>query len=418
MKKSILSAAVVALSLGAMEQAVAAPMNPAARPPPGNWGPIVVDNFTLLADTDNLKLVYYIPRKGGVAVQSPLSTSPIPRFSIYAQYPTSGFFAGQELTQMGGTLSTTSNYSALQTLTSEAAAQGLQVTPAPVTKAKTSFSVLSEQTSDGRAPVECEWESYTGTGPNGPFTIRVPKCFTYKDGVRVDANVMYKFTNTTLASNGTAAQDVAFQATTMPDYAGDFRYLMTNAVDWDATLFANVEWEVKTANITRQAKITVNWQSVFEQASAFAAYHNNACIDIEVSSFFQRMATCQGGVEPCGIKIEYNNNGVWTTTMPHDSNFLAVVNALQKTLQDELFASIRPVNGPVSTSTSAVFTLRANYEKIFSNRNEQYLVNYNAGPAPFGASTVLNITCLYGGFEAGRVYWNMNDPGCRAMLGQ
>jgi hypothetical protein len=34
------------------------------------------------------------------------------------------------------------------------------------------------------------------------------------------------------------------------------------------------------------------------------------------------------------------------------------------------------------------------------------------------ASTTLNISCLKGGFEDGRVTWNMDDAGCKYLVGQ
>jgi hypothetical protein len=289
-----------------------------------------------------------------------------------------------------------------------------------VTKAKSTFMVQAEMLANGRADVDCVMETYTGTGPNGPFSYDVPKC-TVRDiyGNYVDSNVMYKFTSTAAGASGTANQDISFQAQTLPEYTPDLRYFMNTASAWDAVLQANVEWEVKTSSLTRQARITVNWNSVFEQASAFAAYHNNACIDIEVSAFFEKISTCQGGTGPGGVLLEYRlPNGTWTTGLPDDAEFVNVVEAVRKSIETEVFSAIRAVYGPVSNQATAVFTLRANYEKIISNRNEIIYFNYNAGPKPLYVNTNLSIDCMFGGFESGRVFWDMNDAGCRAKLGQ
>lgn len=420
MKKS-LSTYLIALALSAASSAGAVPMQPGHGTVPGQFSAYVQSRFTLLADSDNSTLVYYVPKFGNVAVQSPQSSQPVPRFSIYTYFPTSGFFAFQPLTNIGGTLSSTGDIGALQLLQNEASAQGLQIYPAPVTKATTTFMVSAKELDNGRVEAQCEWETYTVIGPGGnPITYRQPKCKVRKpDGTLVDANVMYKFGSTSAGSNGTANQNISFQATVLPDYNQLLRDHMEMRWDWGSLLTAKVEWEIKTATLTRQARLTVNWQSLFEQASTFAAYHNNSCVDVEISTFFQRLATCPGGTGPCGVLVEYRKtDGTFTTTPPNDANFLSVVAALETTLRNELFATIRPVNGPVSTQANAIFTLRANYEKMLTNRNEVYYVNYNQGPAPFTETTDLTINCLWGGFESGPVYWNMDHAGCRAILGQ
>jgi hypothetical protein len=145
-------------------------------------------------------------------------------------------------------------------------------------------------------------------------------------------------------------------------------------------------------------------------------------VDIELRTFFQQLVQCSQE-NACGIRIEYlQPNNTWGPRAPNDVNFVNVVNAVQKRLQDELFNEVRkyttPVNGQVSDVTSAVFTLRANYEKLIMNKNEVVYITYNPGPTDVNSSTTLNVTCLLGGFESGMVSWNMNDPGCRALLGQ
>src|SRR5690242_3676774 len=84
MKKALLSAVVAAVSVASSTQAVAAPMSPSSRNVAQYFTAPVQDAFTLLADTDDPLLVYYIPRRGGVAVQYPMSASPAPRFQINA----------------------------------------------------------------------------------------------------------------------------------------------------------------------------------------------------------------------------------------------------------------------------------------------------------------------------------------------
>lgn len=80
----------IALALVPLAFAHAAPMSPKARDVAGNFSATVQDAFTLLADGDDANLVYYVPRRGSIAVQSPLSTSPVPRFQIFAITPRTG----------------------------------------------------------------------------------------------------------------------------------------------------------------------------------------------------------------------------------------------------------------------------------------------------------------------------------------
>lgn len=426
MKKSLLSATVVALSLSSASPALAAPMSPAARDVAQHFSATVQDAFTLLGDTDDLGLVYYVPRRGGVAVQSPTSASPIPRFQAAAYVPSFGFFAGEELVNLGGALSTTSDLGALQELKNQAAAKGLRVTPAPATKAQTRFLLSGYAPPNGRVEVKCEKESIEIITSSGTRVIQVPKCFTRQnpwDPYELDTNVMYKFNSLPALSGSVVAQDISFQATTLPGWTNQMRTLMGTGAQWDNVLSAKIDWEIKTSELTRQARYTVNWKSMFEQASAFAAFHLSSCVDIEVNAFFQRLTQCTSE-NACGIRIEYLNptTGVWGPVAPNDAGFINVVNAVQRRLQDELFNEVRkyttPVNGQVSNQATSIFTLRANYEKLILDKNEVVYIQYNPGPSDVKTSTMLNVSCLKGGFEMGRVNWDMTDPGCRALVGQ
>ncbi|HEX5746430.1 MAG TPA: hypothetical protein VFZ09_09300 [Archangium sp.] len=423
MKKSLMHAAVVVASVASLGQAQAAPMSPAARPVAQNFSALVQENFTLMGDTDDPFLIYYVPRRGGVAVDSAASTSPIPRFNISAFYPTFGFWAGLELSRLGGTLSTTSYLGELQRLQNEAASKGLYVAPAPASKAKSKFLITGYEV-DGRIDVSCTKESIEIIVNGVPRTVQVPNCFTRQnpdEPYALDTNVMYKFASTGVNSGSVVAQDISFQATTLPDYVQGLRDVMTFGGQWDNLITAKVDWEIKTSNLTRQARLHVNWQTLFEQASSYASIHLNSCLDVEVKAFFQRVVQCNKEAE-CGIRIEYLVNGVWVPTAPNDANFVNVVNAVERQVKDELFNEVRkyttPVNGQVSDERSAIFTLRANYEKLMMSKNEVINVTYNPGPTDVTASTTLNISCLMGGFESGRVTWNMADPGCVALLGQ
>jgi hypothetical protein len=411
MKKTLLRSLCVGLALAITAPAMAAPMHPQARDVSGHFSPYVQHSFTLLADSDDTRLVYYIPRQGGVAVQSPLSSNPIPRFAISSRYPSFGFWAGHELTHMGGTLSTTGDLGALQMLHQEAQQKGMRVTPAPVTKAGVKFLVAGNPNPvTGRIDVHCVTNTIIVNGRE----VRVPECHTRDEPdapYDLSTNVMYTFGFIPLPNNGTVAQDLTFQATTLPDWAPQLRSKMMSGGQWDDVLVAKANWELRTSNLTRQARLTVNWRRLFEQASTFAAFHNYACVDVEIQAFFRRIIDCNNE-NACGIRVEYMQpNGTWGPVAPHDVNFVNAVNALERQLREELFNEMAPRLGRVSTRVRAYFTLRANYERLILERNEVRYFTYNPGPTDFEADTTLTISCLLGGFEEGRVRWNMDDPG-------
>ncbi|EPX65169.1 hypothetical protein D187_000594 [Cystobacter fuscus DSM 2262] len=425
MKKSLLPAVLAVVSVASSGQVAAAPMSPSANPVAQHFSATVQDAFTLLADTEDPLLIYYVPRRGGVAVQYPLSTSPSPRFQVGAYTPASGFFAGAELTNMSGTLSTLSHLGVLQQLQDEATAQGFYVTPAPAAKARTRFLVSGYEVTQGRIDVACTREFIQVTTSTGVRRVAVPKCYTRQDPTQpygLDTNVMYRFTSANASSGSVVAQDISFQATTLPGWADALRLLMATGGQWDHLLTAKIDWEIKTSELSRQARFSVNWQTLLERAGAHAATCFDSCVDAEVRAFFEQLVPC-AAENTCGIRIEYPQaNGTWGPQAPGEASFANVVSAVQRRLQEELFNEVRkytpPVNGQVSDERTASFTPRANYDKLTLGKNELVYITYNPGAPSVNAATTLNVACLLGGFEQGRVTWNLNDPGCRALLGQ
>jgi hypothetical protein len=399
---------------------LAAPMSPEVNKIGLTFSAAVQDSFVLLGDTDNPKLVYYIPRRGGIAVQAPKTQDPIPRFSVFARFPSFGYFQGEELTQIGGSFSTTNDLGALGQLIAEANTQGIRVTPAPVQQVGVQYLVNGQLNTDGRIDVKCEDTFITVNGKEK----RVPVCRTRQspdEPYELDTNAMYKFISTKLAPSSTVAQDLTFQATLLPDFTPQVRTIMGTGAQWDSILSSNAHWTLRTSNLTRQARVHINWSSFLEQASVFAAYHNFACVDIEVQGFFSKQAMCSAENE-CGTRIEFlQDDGVtWGPKAPNDADFANAIAAFDREFRNEVFnqVQVQPVLGRVSTKAGYGFTLRANYEQIIKERNEVRNFIYNPGPSTFEADTKLNIDCLLGGFEEGRVRWNMDSSGCRALLGQ
>jgi len=405
----------------------AAPMAPADNGISGKFSAQVNADFILLGDTDDAALVYFVPQRGGVAVDARSSANPLPQFQVSSYTPNFGFFEGEILTCLGGSLSTLAYLDGLKRLEDEAKALQLRVSPAPVATAVTKFLVGAYEVSNGRLDISCKKTPFKVTNPKTgvEVTRNVPECTTRSDlnaPYDLDLNVMYKFASLPAVGNSVVAQSIPFQAITLPGADATIRSLMQTGGQWNNILTGRVNWEITAQRKTRQARYHINWEQVFEQASAFAAYHSNACVDIELKGFFQKLTQCKKEDE-CGIRVEYlQANGTWGDKAPDNAAFVNASNEVQKRLQDELFTEVRNRSqsqlGRVSEKSTSQFTLRANYEKILFSRNEVVPFAFNEGAVSVAAATDLNIACLTGGFEEGRVSWNMNDAGCKALIGQ
>ena len=404
-----------------------APMSPSEKNVSGFFSGAVQDSFKLLADSDDPTLVYYVPAQGGIAVDAASSAKPLPQFGISSYTPSFGFFGGETLVRLGGSFSTTSYLGALNQLESEAKSKGLSVAPAPAATATTKFLLGAYEVSGGRLDISCTKEDYKLTKPDGSEKVsKVPKCKAKADPTdseySLDLNIMYKFATLPAVGNSVVSQRIPFQAITLPDTETLFRSKMETGGQWAEIMTAKIDWEVTAQRKTRQARFHINWESTFEQASAFAAYHNNSCVDIELKGFYQKLAQCSKEDE-CGIRVEYmNSDGTWGDKAPDNAAFVNAANEIQKRLNDELFLEVanktKSQLGTVNQDSNSQFTLRANFEKILFSKNEVVPFAFNEGPEVFKASTTLNIACLKGGFEEGRVTWNMDDAGCKALIGQ
>lgn len=417
---------ILSVALFPSHAAFSAPMDPSEKNLTAQFSVQVQSDFLLLADSEDNSLVYYVPARGGVAIEARNSTNPLPQFAISNFMPSFGFFAGESLVRMGGALSTSSYMDSLKLLEAEASSKGFHIAPAPAASATTKFLLGAYELSNGRLDVNCTQESIIITKQDGSTkTVKIPKCATKSDPTStydLDLNVMYKFTSLPALGNSVVSQTIPFQAVTLPGTEAALRLKMQTGAQWNDYMTARVDWEITSQRKTRQARFHINWESAFEQASAFAAYHNNSCVDIEVNGFFQKLAQCSQENE-CGIRVEYmQNNGEWGAKAPDNSAFINATNEIKKSLTSDLFTEVQNKTkselGRVSQNASSQFTLRANYEKIAFSKNEVIPFTYNEGPASVKASTTLNISCLKGGFEDGRVGWNMEDAGCKSIIGQ
>lgn len=122
------------------------------------------------------------------------------------------------------------------------------------------------------------------------------------------------------------------------------------------------------------AKITVNYEKLTKSFASFAAYHNGACVDVQVSAFWHKEAMCDKGRESeCSIKVTYTDqNGRTVNNMYTDSyapeeakKFYDAIEGLRTRFENEMLVKETPAS--VDKSVNAMFTLRADYREISRN---------------------------------------------------
>ena len=205
--KMSLSANLLVMSVSIPFTSMAKPFTPGedSLPP---FSQEVFKDFTILKDTNDPDLVYYVPKMGMVRVTSPNSKDPKPSFATGSWIPSYGFWAGEELSRFGGTFSSF-RIGRLNRLEKEARNLGLRAEPAPVTDAKVSFLVDGRVAEDGRIDVKCEWEEITIKKSSGETrTTRIPECSTRKnpnDDYDISTNVIQRMGRTNFRGSNVIA---------------------------------------------------------------------------------------------------------------------------------------------------------------------------------------------------------------------
>ena len=165
----------------------------------------------------------------------------------------------------------------------------------------------------------------------------------------------------------------SFQLVTTPSATPEIRQIMMSGANWDASIQATTDWQLTTHARTQIARINIDWERVFQQASTYTAVHLNSCVEAEIETFFRRLLDNQNG--QTGITIEYKQpDGSYSENLII-AQFDQAVQSLYESIRDELFVELRDFGqsqlGNVDNEPSgAVFTLRANYEKLVFRRNE------------------------------------------------
>jgi hypothetical protein len=149
----------------------ASPVAPEQKPVPVRFSAEVLANFELYADSDNNKLVWYVPKYGSVAMLGTPS-APVPRFNANYFTEFSGAFAGQTVAVLGGSFSTAGFAPQRTQLQTEATRLGVQIAPAQAKKATTKF-IVSGLDTDGKLHANCTTTKLLVTNPVTGLTTEV-----------------------------------------------------------------------------------------------------------------------------------------------------------------------------------------------------------------------------------------------------
>ncbi|GAB6260505.1 hypothetical protein [Photobacterium sp. R1] len=390
---------------------------------PGSVSAELESKYYLYKDSHKKDLMWYVPKSGYVAYRG-TGDNTRPNFNASSYIPRFGTWAalrpGEAQIRMGGAFNTMGRVEDVQFLKTEAEKVGFSVSPAVVTRGTALFVVDGiDANADGRIDVECVDEPLTVTDALGQtINVTINNCYvTTIDGKQQPTTIVEKAYAKVPGGRTSASVNVPFQLVTLPDND------MTNAIENDLAVGNSlspyfsliVDWELETERETRAARITVDWNQTFEQAHTFAAYHNFACVDIEIQTFFKKLVQ-----EGKGVYVEYYNPETkqYEEQAPNQAAFIKAVEGIQAELQAELFDQIQEYSqsqlGKVDTSTNSMWTLRANYEKQVLKRNETRTINWNPGMSMETVQTEMSVDCVVGGFGT-PVEWS-TDVGCHAIV--
>lgn len=381
--------------------------------------------FELYGDSHNTKLIWYVPKNGKVGVDGASTGAPRVRFAASTITPTTGMFAGQVLTKLGGSFDTTGNAGAISRLATLFSSKGYQVTPAPSKSATTDFIVNTFLSVNGRPDIDCEADIIFGT----------QECYVWEDVETRDpfgniiierqkrsVDTVYQYVALAPSGNSSVSQSIPFQATLLPGADTLIQQKLDVGAQWDDLFTVATKWSVETRTPIAIGRMSIHWEKVFEQAEAYFSLHNNACIDIELRAFFRRITECGSG-EACGIKVEFiQPNQTWGMTPPPGSEDWAaeVYKMVDEKIRPELVKQVNlltePVLGQVSTNRDSFFTLRANYQKLLVTKNEVQYLYWKGKDAVENPSTVMNVDCLKGTLN-GVISWDTTQASCRQLLG-
>jgi len=394
------------------------PMNPTENNIAQYFSPDMQDKYYLYADSQDAKLVWFVPKMGFIASKG-RGNRIAPNFNASETTPRFGTWPtirpGESQVRLGGAFNTTGDIESLKILKREARAKGYTIAPAIVNRAKSTFIVEGiDVNGDGNIDVSCTQDPHTIDGKE--ITIHICSV-TAADGTKKEVSTLERATFKVPKGRTSVSTRIPFQILSLPnsEISSDISTILMDGGSLDQYYQLVVAWDLNTASSTRVARITIDWNQTFEQASTFVATHGFFCKRTEIKTFFKKLV--QKGK---GITVEYlHADGTYHPEATNNAEFIKVVEGVRRELQDELFQQIReysrPQLGKVSTNVRSFYTLRANYEKQILKRHETRYVNWNPGMKLERPQTNMGIDCVQGGFGS-PVKWS-NNPECQAVVG-
>ena len=378
------------------------------------------DKYYLYADSQDTALVWFIPKMGFIASRGRGdSTVVIPHFNASENTPRFGTWAtlrpGESQVRLGGAFNTTGDTKSLRRLKREAKATGYTIAPAIVNRAQSTFMVEGiDVNGDGEINVSCTQDPHTIDGKK--ITIHICSVIA-ADGTKKEVSTLERAFFKTPTGRTSVSTRIPFQILSLPDssISTDIRNILVNGGNLAQYYQFVIVWDINTTSSTHVARISIDWNQTFEQASTFAATHDFLCNKNDVNTFFKQLVQ-----EGKGVSVEYHHaDGSYHPEATNNTDFIKVVEGIRRELEGEIFQQIRQYNHPrtgmVSTDAHSFFTLRANYEKQITKRHETRHIVWNPAMTMENPQTNMGIDCVQGGFGSS-IKWS-NSPECQAVVG-
>tara|TARA_B100001094_G_scaffold293114_1_gene312770 strand:+ start:282 stop:1604 length:1323 start_codon:yes stop_codon:yes gene_type:complete len=390
----------------------------------------LTEKYALFFDSRNKKLIWFVPKIGKLA-SSGYGQNKSPIFNIMTKTPWSGSFLGiffpkQKQVYAGGAFSSTGDTYALRKLYQTAAAAGYSVQPATAESSTLKFGLLGKDIDgDGYPDVNCISNEVTGVFDAQGKPLTHPECTYTIDGEVLGASKVIQVPDILAVSTGQRTGGrrltntvVPFNFNTVPSNVTVdlFQNSLKNTHGLDTLLYADINWELQTTGLTERARININWQPTFESVSTYAASHNYACIDVELTEISEKLLK-EGAVT---VKLYNRITRKWEpmsfddTDANDDAEFIEAVNKVKEQIKNELFQEIKTKADKFAQSKSnmvtteddkkSVFFYRKNVEKRAFSHKEQKYVSWNPGKKTVRALTRFSLDCIEGGFDQ-KVQW-------------
>lgn len=295
-------------------------------------------DFHLFADSINRKLVWYIPKVGGIK-----KVNGKPSFSVSSSIIDQGPFKGETAVDFDGIFYALSRTSSISKLSSEAASKGLYIKPAQVSEAETRVLLSGFQLdNEGFLKTTCKIETWET--PNGP--IQIPVCKALDDkGVWQEVDFLSSF-SADLPLGGDINQDISFNGKTLPGWEGAISDLLVTGSSWDAQIQLLTDWKLKTNTRIKDARINIDWRTLVRYViSQMVHYRYWSITKSKLDNILKTAINFKKG-----ISISYYQaNGSITEIASSSNQQDRVRNNLIHTLRKKLFIPIFSPRAPIRT---------------------------------------------------------------------